>query len=189
MANGPFDYSINAQNPVDAMFSGMQFGQQQRAGEQQMQLAQAQEGRAQAQEGRTQTQFGQQNIMFDQAQQDRATALQAAMEARAKAQQMQTDLVGLAGKVRDGGASADDFTAMALQYPDLTDEMSKMWEGQTAERKQNDTANIYKAAAAIKAGKPDIAITMLEERATAAEAAGDKMEADVARAMAAGIKA
>jgi len=182
MAGEPFNYSINAQNPVDAMFGGMQFGQQQRAGEQQMALAQSQEQRAQ-------TQFGQQNIQFDQAQQDRAPALKAAMEAKAQAQKMQGDLAGLAGKVQAGAATSADFTAMALQYPDLADEMSKMWEGQTAERKANDTANIYKAAAAIKAGKPEIAMDMLEERAVAAEAAGDKMEADVARALAAGIKA
>ena len=183
MADQPFDYTMpGAINPVDAMFGGMQFGQQQRAGEQQMQLAQSQEQRAQ-------TQFGQQNIQFDQAQQDRAAALKAAMEAKAQAAKMQGDLAGLAGKVQAGAATSADFTAMALQYPDLTDEMAKMWEGQSAERKQNDTANIYKAAAAIKAGKPEIALTMLEDRAVAAEAAGDKQEADVARAMAAGIKA
>jgi len=183
MAGEPFNYSMpGAINPVDAMFGGMQFGQQQRAGEQQMQLAQSQEQRAQ-------TQFGQQNLQFDQAQQDRAAALKAAMEAKAQAAKMQGDLAGLAGKVQAGAATSADFTAMALQYPDLTDEMAKMWEGQSAERKQNDTANIYKAAAAIKAGKPEIALNMLEDRAVAAEAAGDKQEADVARAMAAGIKA
>lgn len=183
MAGGPFDYTMaGAQNPVDAMFGGMQFGQQQRAGEQQMQLANSQEQRAQ-------TQFGQQNIQFDQAQQDRATALKAAMEAKNAAAKLQTDLVGLAGKVASGAATSADFSAMAALHPELTDEMAKMWEGQTNERKQADTSNIYKAAAAIKAGKPEIAITMLEERATAADEAGDKMEADVARAMAAGIKA
>jgi len=183
MAGEPFNYTLpGAVNPVDAMFSGMQFGQQQRAGEQNMQLAQSQEQRAQ-------TQFGQQNVMFDQAQQDRAAALKAAMEAKAQAQKMQQDLAGLAGKVASGAATSADFTAMAALHPDLTDEMAKMWEGQTAERKAADTANVYKAAAAIKAGKPEIALDMLEERALAAEAAGDKMEADVSRALAAGIKA
>jgi len=182
MAGEPFNYSINAQNPVDAMFGGMQFGQQQRAGEQQMQLAQAQEQRAQ-------TQFGQENIMFDQAQQDRAAALKAAMEAKAQAAKMQQDLAGLAGKIRAGGVTSSDFTAIAAQYPDLTDEMAKMWDGQTAERKAEDTANVFKAAAAIKAGKPEIALDMLEERALAAEASGDKQEADISRALAAGIKA
>ena len=182
MAGEPFNYSINAQNPVDAMFGGMQFGQQQRAGEQQMALAQSQEQRAQ-------TQFGQQNIMFDQAQQDRAAALKAAMEAKAQAQKMQQDLAGLAAKVGSGAATSGDFTAMAALYPDLTDEMAKMWEGQTAERKAADTANVYKAAAAIKAGKPEIALDMLEERAKAAEAGGDQQEADISRALAAGIKA
>lgn len=183
MADQPFNYTLpGAVNPVDAMFGGMKFGQEQRQGEQLMALANSQEQRAQ-------TGFNQDNIMFDQAQQDRAAALKAALDAKAQAAKMQQDLVGLAAKVSAGSATSADFSAMAALHPDLTDEMSKMWEGQTAERKQADTANIYKAAAAIKAGKPDIAIKMLEDRATAAEAGGDKMEADVARAMAAGIKA
>ncbi len=179
----PFNYTMpGAINPVDAMFDGMQFGQNMRMGEQNMQLANSQEQRAQ-------TGFNQANIQFDQAQQDRATALKAAMEAKNAAAKLQTDLVGLAGKVASGAATSADFSAMAALHPELTDEMAKMWEGQTNERKRNDVANIVKAATAIKSGQPKIAIDMLEERALAADEAGDKMEADVARAMAAGIKA
>lgn len=179
----PFDYTMpGAINPVDAMFGGMQFGQQQRAGEQQMALANSQEQRAQ-------TQFGQENIMFDQAQQDRAEAIKAAIEAKNAAAKLQTDLVGLAGKVAAGTATHADFTAISLAHPELTNEMKMMWDGQTAERKSADVANLYKVSAALKAGKPDIAITMFEDRAEAADAAGDKQEADISRAMAAGIKA
>lgn len=188
MAPTPFNYATGGMNPVDAMFGGMEFGQNQRQGEQDMLAGrQAMELNA-SQEARTQTQFGQQNVLFDQGQQDRQTMLAEQEAARANAQKMQGDLVGLSEKVASGNATSNDFAAMATLYPDLTDEMAKMWEGQAAERKGADIANIYKAASAIKVGKPEIAIDMLEERAVAAEAAGDKQEADIARAMAATIK-
>ena len=189
MAGEPFNYSINAVNPVDAMFGGMQFGQQQRQGEQNLAIGAQNMGLAASQEQRAQTQFGQQNTLFEQGQQDRATSIQAAMEAKAAAKKLQSDLLGLSQKVQLGEATSADFSAIAALHPELTDEMSKMWDGQTAERKSNDVANIYKAAAAIKAGKPEIAISMLDARAEAADAAGDKQEADTARALAAGIKA
>lgn len=189
MAGEPFNYSINAANPVDAMFGGMQFGQQQRQGEQNLAIGAQNMDLAASQEQRAQTQFGQQNTLFEQGQQDRATSIQAAMEAKAAAKKLQSDLLGLSQKVQLGEATSADFSAIAALHPELTDEMSKMWDGQTAERKSNDVANIYKAAAAIKAGKPEIAISMLDARAEAADAAGDKQEADTARALAAGIKA
>lgn len=171
----PFDYSLNAIDPVAAMQSGMAFGQQQRANEQAMVLNQNQDQRAQ-------TAFEQTNLTFDQAQADRAALME---QQRA----MNADLASLAGRIASGNYSAQDFAAVAAKYPDLADEMSKMWEGQSSERKAADVANLFKGVAAIKSGRPDLAVTMLEERAVAAENAGDQMEADVARATAAAIKA
>ncbi len=178
----PFDYRLNALDPVAAMQSGMAFGQQMRAGEQAMDMnAQTMDLRA-AQEGRDQTAFQQQNLLFDQAQQDRAKAMEAA-----RAQQ--ADLMALSEKIASGDYSSADFAAVAAKHPDLVDEMSKMWEGASVERKQSDMAQLYKGVTAIKAGRPDLAIQMLEERAVAAENSGDQMEADIARATAAAIKA
>lgn len=169
-------------DPVAALQNGMAFGQNLRAGEQaQAMNAQAMDLNA-SQEARAQTAFGQQNLLFDQDQQDRAKAQEAARA-------MQTDLTALAEKIAFGEYSSQDFAAVAAKYPDLTDEMLKMWEGQTKERKDADVANLFKGVTAIKAGRPDLAVQMLEDRAVAAENAGDKMEADIARATAEAIKA
>lgn len=178
----PFDYTLSGPDPMLSLQQGMEFNQQQRQGEQGLLAGQQAIDLNASQEARAQTQFGQQNTLFDQGQQDRQAA-------RQKAMAMQTDLVGLSEIVRGGAPTANDFAAIAVKYPDLADEMSKTWEGQTQERKAADMGNIFKAATAIKSGAPQIAIDMLEERAAAAEAAGDKMEADVSRAMAATIKA
>ena len=185
----PFDYTLSGADPMLSLQQGMGFNQQQRQGEQNLLAGQQNMDLAASQEARNATQFGQQNTLFDQGQQDRQAMLAAQEAERQKALAMQTDLVGLSEIVRGGGATANDFAAIAVKYPDLADEMSKTWEGQTQERKAADMGNIFKAATAIKSGAPQIAIDMLEERAAAAEAAGDKMEADVSRAMAATIQA
>lgn len=178
----PFDYTLDIVDPVAAMQSGMAFGQNQRANEQAMVMNAQNMELAQAQEGRAQTAFQQQNLVFDQQQQDRAKAQEAAAA-------MQSDLAGLAAKIEGGDYSAQDFAAIAAKYPDLVDEMSKMWEGTTSERKAADVSQLFQGVSAIKAGRPDLAIQMLEERAVAAENSGDQMEADIARATAAAIKA
>lgn len=178
----PFDYRLNVLDPVAAMQNGMAFGQQQRAGEQAMVMNDQTMALRDSAEQRAQTAFGQQNILFDQAQQDRAAAME-----RAKAQQ--ADLMALSEKIATGDYSSADFAEIAAKHPDLVDEMSKMWEGVSVERKTNDVAQLYKGVTAIKAGRPDIAIQMLEDRAVAAENSGDQMEADIARATAAAIKA
>lgn len=178
----PFDYTFDAIDPIAALQNGMAFGQQQRAGEQAMVMNQQTMDLRNSQEARAQTAFEQQNLLFDQAQQDRAAAAE-------KARQMQADLAGLADKIASGTYSSADFAAVAAQHPDLVDEMAKMWDGASAERKQNDVAELFKGVTALKAGRPDLAIQMLEDRATAAENSGDQMEADIARATAAAIKA
>lgn len=178
----PFDYTFDAIDPIAALQNGMAFGQQQRAGEQAMVMNDQTMNLRDSQEARAQTAFQQQNLLFDQQQQDRA-------EAQAKAKQMQADLAGLSEKIASGTYSSADFAAVAAQHPDLVDEMAKMWDGVSAERKQNDVAELFKGVTALKAGRPDLAIQMLEDRATAAENSGDQMEADIARATAAAIKA
>lgn len=178
----PFNYSLNALDPVAAMQSGMAFGQQQRAGEQAMQMNDQSMALRDSGEQRAQTAFEQNNILFDQGQQDRAAAQEAARA-------MQGDLAALSEKIATGDYSAQDFAAVAAKYPDLIDEMSKMWGGASAERKASDVSELFKGVSAIKAGRPDLAIQMLEERAVAAENSGDQMEADIARATAAAIKA
>lgn len=178
----PFDYTLDVIDPVAAMQSGMAFGQNQRANEQAMVMNDQSMALNASQEGRAQAAFEQQNLLFDQGQADRKAAQDAALA-------MQGDLAALSQKIATGDYSSQDFAAIAAKYPDLVDEMSKMWEGTSAERKAADVSQLFQGVSAIKAGRPDLAIQMLEERAVAAENSGDKMEADIARATAAAIKA
>ncbi len=178
----PFNYNINALDPVASLQSGMAFGQQMRAGEQAMDMNQQGMDLRAADEARTVEAFERESLLFDQQQDDRQAALE-------KAQAQQADLAALAEKIAAGTYSSADFAEVAARNPDLVDEMGKMWEGASVERKQTDTAQLYKGVAAIKAGRPDLAIQMLEDRAVAAENSGDKMEADIARATAEAIKA
>lgn len=178
----PFNYTLNAQDPVLAMQQGMAFGQNQRAGEQAMVMNQQGMDLAASQEGRAQTAFEQQSLVFDQAQQDRAAAMEAAKV-------MNADLADLSRRVATGNVGAADFAAIVTKYPDLAAELGGAWQGLDQSRKDADAAELFKGVTAIKAGRPDLAIQMLEDRALAAENSGDKMEADIARATAAAIKA
>ncbi len=178
----PFQYLIGGQDPVAALQNGMAFGQQMRAGEQAQAMNAQNMDLAASQEARAQTAFGQQNTLFDQQQQDRAAGLEAT-------RLMNTDLAALSEKVAAGTVTSADFAAIATKYPDLATDMGALWEGQASERKAADVAELFKGITALKAGRPDLAIQMLEERAVAAENSGDKMEADIARATAAAIKA
>ena len=172
---GPFDFTINSKSIADALLGGMQFGQNMRAGEQNMAVQADENARAQAAADQQATLFGQQQAEY-------AGQLEAQKA-------MQADLAALAGKIETGQFSSADFAAMTAKYPDLANQMSGMWEGLSGERKAADVADLFKGVSAIKAGRPDLAIAMLEERAAAAERSGDQMEADVARATAAAIEA
>ena len=178
----PFDYSLDVVDPVAAMQSGMAFGQNQRVNEQAMVMNDQTMGINAATEDRAQTEFGQANLLFDQGQEDRRKAMEAA-------QAQQADLVALSEKIASGDYSSADFAAISAKHPELIDEMGKMWDGASAERKASDVAQLFKGVTAIKAGRPDLAIQMLEDRAVAAENSGDQMEADIARATAEAIKA
>ena len=171
----PFDFTINSKSIADALLGGMQFGQNMRAGEQNMAVQADENARAQAAADQQATLFGQQQAEY-------AGQLEAQKA-------MQADLVGLAGKIESGQYSSADFAAMTAKYPDLSSQMSGIWEGLSGERKAADVADLFKGVSAIKAGRPDLAITMLEERAVAAERSGDQREADFARATAAAIEA
>lgn len=171
----PIDYTIGGPSPMDKLQQGLSFGQGMRANEQAMQLATNQDQRAQATFENQQTQFAQEQA--------------AAQAQQAQAAKLQGDLAGLSAKVADGTATFADFAGISLAHPDLAEQLKTVWDGQSEERKKNDIAGLYRAGAAIKSGKPELAIKALEDYATAAENAGQKMDADMARATAGIIKA
>ena len=171
----PIDYTIGGPSPMDKLQQGLSFGQGMRANEQAMQLAANQDQRAQATFENQQTQFAQEQA--------------AAQAQQAQAAKLQGDLAGLSAKVADGTATFADFAGISLAHPDLAAQLKTVWDGQSEERKKNDIAGLFRAGSAIKSGNPDLAIKMLEDYAVAAENAGQKMDADMARATAGIIKA
>ena len=168
------DFGFNTPNAALAGLQGFDHGQQ-------AQIQQAQEARA------VQDQQ-QQDVLFQQGQQDRATELQAKVEAQNRLKAAQAGLAGLHDKVVAGSATSEDFAAFMTQYPELAGDLKPVWDGMSAERKQNDIAMTYRAGAAIKAGKPELAASIFDEYAKAAENSGKKQDADIAKAMAETIR-
>ncbi|MDZ7905171.1 MAG: hypothetical protein U5N55_04910 [Cypionkella sp.] len=144
-------------------------------------------------EERAQTAFGWAGEDRQIAAQDRERAIaaeqQAAAEQRAQAEAMQGDLLGFAEGLADGTAGFESAAALMFKYPDMATQIQSVYDGQTAERKASDVRGLLQAGQAITAGRPELAIELLEEYAVAAENSGNKMEADLARAQAGIIKA
>lgn len=171
----PFDYTINSPSPAQMFIGGLDAGQMQRAREQQMTLQAEEAQRAQT--------------LFDQGQQDRMAAQAEAEAQRQEALRLDSSMLALGEKVASGQATFQDFARLSLENPGMAAELKGVWDGLSAERRQNDAAGMARAATAIRAKRPDLAITMLEDYATAAENSGQKMDADLARATAGIIKA
>lgn len=199
MLQSPADYNIAGVDAFSAGLAGFQMGQQGRAAEQgmvgeaqrqqvfgqnatQRQAMNAQSMDMNAQDmAQSAVQFGQQNTLFDQGQSDRAAQ-------EAKAREFMADQVALADKVESGQVSAKDFTAFSVKYPEFADEMKASFADLSTDRRRTDAFELAKAATALKSGKPEVAIQMLEDRAIAAENANLKEEADMARALKAQIE-
>jgi hypothetical protein len=105
-----------------------------------------------------------------------------------RANQAKLDLKNLGEKVSAGTATAQDFAAFNFEYPEMADDLKSTWEGLAEDRKNTDSQMAMKAGIAIKSGRPDIAVKMFGDYASAAENSGNKQDADLARAMAETIK-
>lgn len=181
----PIDYTIQAIDPFTAGMAGFQMGMNRQAEQQAM------EGEAQRQ-GLVGVQAQRDTILFDQAQQDRQAAIEEAAAAAEKEQAMTQAMIAdqnaLYEKIAAGTATAQDFTGFALKYPSLSDELKAPFESYTKERKNADIFELGRAGSALKAGRPDIAVKLLEDRAVAMENAGDMEGAEQARAMIAQVE-
>lgn len=180
MLQAPMDYTMNVIDPFAAGLAGFQMGQQGRMAEQNQQInmqdaAQRQAMNAQGMEANAQN-MSQDATTFAQGQEDRAVQQQ-------RAQAFAADQLALAQKVSDKTATTDDFNEFTVKYPEVADEMKSSFDGIDGERRKNDAFELSKAITALKAGKPEVAIKMLEDRATAAENSGKDDDAGMARAM------
>ncbi len=171
----PIDYMVGTTSPMDRMVQGIGAGQAMRVNEQDMAATDQRMGIAASEEARRAQEF---EFQQSEAERQRQSALA-----------LQEGMVGLVEKIQSGSATWNDFADISLRHPEVSDELKSVWDGMTVDRRKNDAAGLYKAASALKAGRPDLAAQMFEDYAAAAENSGQKMDADLARAMAAMAKA
>jgi len=124
------------------------------------------------QQAQQQRQIGQQNIDLNQ------QKIEAYKQAQAKQQEFQAALAGLGPK-----PSAQDYADIMVKFPQLGAVVKDGYERLNAEQKQVKLGAATQVLAALQGGKPDVAVSMLEKQALAAENAGDQAAADGARVM------
>lgn len=196
----PLNYVLNVQDPFAAVMNGFNNGQNRLALQQDMRqseqnnalgLRQGEQGLLAgqqdmdlnaSQEQRAQTEFS-------QGQTDRAADQQSAAASQQRAAAMQADLTGLAERVQAGTATQQDFAALTLKYPDLSDELSSSMDAYEPERKRAEVFDVSRVAAALKAGSTELAIQIAQERADAAQNAGLARDAAMWQGAADTIKA
>ena len=110
-------------------------------------------------------------IMDKQAEQQRQLELQ---------RQMQTDLGGLAAKVRDGTAGAQDFAATVIKYPQLSEHFKRGFDMMSADQQQARLGQATQVYAALNANKPEIAQQLLAGQEAAARNSGNEKDAQAA---------
>lgn len=110
-------------------------------------------------------------IMDKQAEQQRQLELQ---------RQMQTDLGGLAMKVKDGTAGAQDFAVTVVKYPQLSEHFKRGFDMMSADQQQARLGQATQVYAALNANKPEIAQQLLAEQEAAARNSGNDKDAQAA---------
>lgn len=95
--------------------------------------------------------------------------------------QMRADLEGLAAKPNATGA---DYAAVMTRYPQLSEQLKRSFETLNTEQQASTLSHASQVYAALKAGRGDVAKSLLIDRATALENSGDKQKAQFARTMA-----
>jgi hypothetical protein len=183
---------MNVIDPMAAGLAGFQMGQQNRMTEQNQQINVADAAQRQAMNAQGMAQNDQQMRQsateFDQSQQDRALSQQAAAQEAVRAQQFQADQMALITKAKSGSMTAADIAELGVKYPEMSAGIKESFADLSADRRKADAFELAKAMAALKAGRPEIAIKMLEDRAVAAENSGLADEAGMSRAMIEQIK-
>ena len=96
-------------------------------------------------------------------------------------QQLQSDLAGLAS---NPNAGAKDYAAMMTKYPQLADHFKKSWDVLGADQQQNKLSHSVQVYSALQAGKPEIAVDLLNKQAEAFKNAGQQEDADAASRLA-----
>lgn len=113
-------------------------------------------------------------VMDKQAEQQRQLELQ---------RQMQTDLGGLAMKVKDGTAGAQDFASTVVKYPQLSEHFKRGFDMMSADQQQSRLEQATQVFAALNANKHEIAQQLLAEQEAAARNSGNEKDAKAANTL------
>lgn len=109
----------------------------------------------------------------DDQQQQAALALQAQQQQQALLAQQQM-LAEVDAISRNPAATAKDYAALTMRYPQLREQAKQAWEMVGNERRAGVQEMLTRAYAATSSGRPDVAQNILRERATAMRNSGDE---------------
>lgn len=109
----------------------------------------------------------------DDQQQQAALALKAQQQQQALLAQQQM-LAEVDAISRNPAATAKDYAALTMRYPQLREQAKQAWEMVGNERRAGVQEMLTRAYAATSSGRPDIAQNILRERATAMRNSGDE---------------
>jgi hypothetical protein len=113
-----------------------------------------------------------------QRQQQEAT-LKAQEQQRLQQQQMQADLAGLAANPTPAA-----IAQMSVRYPQLSEQFKRSHDMMSAEQQSGRIEHMTQVYAAAQNGRPDVAATLLKDRATAMRNSGNDKDAKAAETMA-----
>lgn len=164
----PINYSMNVLNPIEGYLQGLKFGegilsarQQRAATEQDMRIQQA---------------------TFEEQQRARAEARAAAARQQAQAEAGRQALFEYFDKQEARTATPNDLRRAILQFPGMAEQFQAVADSFSEERLGNEQRFGKQLSFALARGQTNTARSLLEERMTAAEEAGDQQSADAYRA-------
>jgi hypothetical protein len=115
-----------------------------------------------------------------QQQQQIAEQQKAQQQAAAQAQ-MNADLGAVAN---NPNASGSDYAGLITKYPQLSEQLKRGWDVLNPAQQQARLSSATQVYSALQNNKPDIAMDMLKEQATAARNSGNEQDAKAAETMA-----
>lgn len=160
----PLDFTFKGvQDPLESVRRGLEFGQAQALRPELLARDRAAFERQGVEQQQADVRFGQGNVLFEQGQQDRQTALADADRERQDSIEMQADLEVLADN-----PTAEGFASVITRNPQIATEMNQAWQILDKDQQQSGLLFMGEVFASIKAsiksGDGARTITMLENR-------------------------
>jgi hypothetical protein len=164
----PINYMLDVRNPIEEALRGYSLGRADIEQRQQMQEREQMMGLRQAQESRAAQTFEMQRA--------------AAAQQQAQAEQMQAQLAGLREMAIGGTLTPEALNQFALANANTFDEFRTAFDAMGEGRRQADVQFGLQFATSLLRGRPEVALSMLDERIAAAENAGNAQEVAALRA-------